>query len=289
MESQRSLEAGGLLYVSRYYGPRSDELLWRFLRKSAGWVAYGPAGEELGPHPSLLDALEISGACKFEEGVALHISGADPFALLPALRGWADAPAGDTEDASWEGHPAMGLAYPDDSWFSTDAGFSFDLSRPILVGDATVAVVSHPDVGSSRFLVVLDEARSSFESLPIVLSDTWAEVSTDNGWGRGLQQIGELTPGLTGDISEVEDTLTVDIRPSRPGKDERLYEQMVRWACEKVEFAFDGYDYTLDFSGGSITASFKDEEMSEEQELVSGFFGPTVLRSVLADAAGGAK
>jgi hypothetical protein len=275
--------------VTRYYGPEGPEEVWRVVSEALGWVAYGPAGAVFAPQSSLVEALEVSGACRFEEGVALHISGADPFALLPALRGWADAPAGDPEDTSWEGHPVMGAAYPDDSWFSTDSGFSFDLSRPILVGDATVAVVGHPDAGSSRFLVVLDEARSSFGSLPIVLSDTWAEASTDNGWGRGLQQIGELAPGLIGDISQVDDILTVDIRPSRPGKDERLYEQMVTWAYEKVEFAFSGYDYTLDFSGGSITVSFKDEEMSEEQDLVSGFFGPAVLRSVRADAAGGAE
>ena len=258
--------------VTRYYGPEGPEEVWRVVSEALGWVAYGPAGEVFAPQPSLVEALEVSGACRFEEGVALHVSETDPFPLLPVLRGWAEAPPGSEQEVSRD----------------IDSGLSFDRSRVILVGDADVAVVSHPDVGSSRFLVVFDESGR----LPIALSDTWAEVSTYNGWGNGRQQIGELAPGLIGDISQVDDILTLDIWPRRPDQDERLYEQMVKWAYEKVEFAFSGYDYTLDFCGGRITASFKDEAMEADQDrvdLVSGFFGPTVMRSVQADAAGGAE
>ena len=272
--------------VTRYYGPEGPEEAWRAVSEAAGWAAYGPAGRAFAPQPSLAEALDISGACRFEEGVALHISKTDPLPLLPVLRGWAEAPSGSGPEVSWKEHPVMGWAYDEVSPYAGAEGLSFDLSRLVRVGSSTIAVGRHPRIAPSRFLVVIDELGGCGMSPPVVFTETWAAVTANNGYGPGHYEIGEIAPGVVGDFRADDEFPSLDIWPRFQGVNERLYEQMVKWAHEKVEFSFYGQAYTLDFSGGSITASFEEHE---EQDLVSGFFGPTVMRSVQADAAGGAE
>lgn len=104
----------GHVTVTRYRRPSDPVEVWGVVPEGDGWSAYGPAGESYPPQASLVEALDRSGALRFEEGAALRVdtggalmplspgdawapSNLGPgsetvFSLLPALRGWSLGP-----------------------------------------------------------------------------------------------------------------------------------------------------------------------------------------------------
>lgn len=125
----------------------------------------------------------------------------------------------------------------------------------------------------SHFVVVRELGLPELEFF-----DQWAWTSTDNGWGIGSYSIGEIAPGVVGEvfrIDEIGPTLTTTPLPEN--HPEGLYGQMLDWISGNV-FNTSGFDEAeLRVEGDEVMAVFP--EGWEYGGEASGWLGPTVMCS----------
>lgn len=274
--SSRAGAAAGNLEVVRFAGPTGPTETWRVESDGSGWVVVGPRGDRTAAHPTIVEALQASAACRFEAGTALHIRTAGligPFDLLPVLQEWTDRDSG-SDYPDWSEHLEMG-------WFFEVIISSFDLDPGRLVGidDGFCGVrqVPGPDGGSKgawRHLVFF----RGIDPPEVMFSDPWASTHTDNGWGIGTYAIGEVVPGVVGEVYRIDEIgpelTTWRLPASYP---EGLYDQMMSWISGNV-FNTSGFDEArLQVEGEDVTAVFP--EGWEFGGEASGWLGPTVLET----------
>ena len=306
--------------VTRYYGPEGPEEVWRVVSEALGWVAYGPAGEALAPQPSLVEALEISGACRFEKDVSLRVG--TEGVLLPFRPGdaWASSEAGPEHETLFSILPVFSGWWsaphdccPDDCDHAADLRLgshppasetSFDPDSPAHPPPSCANSSFHPEM--REYALVLDEAYGELgycvERLIVVdgflvavsedtgfsafvvhdpewhrplFFDLWLHLSVANGYGTAEHFVGEISPGVFAEFSEVDSSIAFSMKELQAGQAERSF-QAVLAALEEQELYYeDDYDgCRLVIQGDEVVLVDEDGAVVEWPD-VEGRIGPT--------------
>lgn len=265
------------IVVGRYRGLDAPAETWRIRRSDGAWTAVAPDGTVGVPHPSALEALAASGACRYKSGVGLHIRTGglvSPFGLLPALDSWKDPAEAESEPVDWSQHSELGWTQEVLNYWPAGEALGLEPSRVIRVDEGFIGV--HTDGRDAqgrnlRHLIVVletDPPRPAF-------FEPWASVSADNGWGWVTHDIGEIVPGLMGEVTSSDGwgpMLTV--RPLPEDHPQGLYESTVAWVSGCIADTIE--EFELEIDGGSVTAVIPEDAPYGE---ASGRLEPAVLRS----------
>lgn len=275
--AENEQKAGDHITVTRHPASDLPASTWSVGQDGEGWNVTSPDGAQSGGHSTAIEALSDSRVCQFAPDVALDIRTAglvSPFDLLSVLESWTDPSDYASENADWIDHPELGMTQEClQSWPAADA-LGLESSRVIRVDNGFVGVhTARRDStgGSQRHLIVFrdnDWMRPDFY-------DPWASASTDNGWGIASYDIGEIVPGLVGEVMHVEDwgpNLSVWQLPDDHPKG--LYERMIEWISGCISNTFEEYDIEVEVDGGSVTAILPEEGPYGEG---SGHLGLTAL------------
>lgn len=275
-------KAADRIEVRRYEDSEAEPETWRVQRDGETWRAVGPDGNLSTAAASAAEVLRQSGACRYEPGTALHIRTGglvSPFELLPALQDWIDTEDAGDSSVDWSDHADLGWIAEVLSGLSAEDSFGLDPTRLIgldggLCGIRKVqAAGSNKKDVSSHFVVMreLDPPVSEF-------FDLWAWTSTDNGWGIGSYDIGELVPGVVGEVFKVDEIgPTLTTAPLPENHPEGLYGEMVDWIAGNVSNTSGFDEAELRVEGDTVTAVFP--EGWEYGGEASGWLGPTAMRS----------
>lgn len=285
----RSHDSEPVVTVARYAGLNASPDSWRIKRSDGLWIATAPDGNLQGSYPSAVEALSASGSCRYEPRTALHIRLGgliSPFDALPALQDWLDNEGVGDSSVDWSDHADLGWIAEVLSRISAEDSFGLDPTRLIGLDDGLCGIRRTQAPGGrkgdvwSHFVIMreLDPPEPEF-------FDQWAWTSTDNGWGIGSYDIGEIVPGVVGEVFQVDEigpTLTTTPLPEH--HPEGLYDEMVDWISGSVSntSGFDEAELLVD--GDTVTAVFP--EGWEYGGEASGWLGPTAMRSRRAGKAG---
>lgn len=268
--------------VARYAGLDVSPDSWRINRFGDLWIATAPAGNLQGSYPSAVEALSASGSCRYEPGSALHIRTGgliSPFELLPALQDWIDHEDAGDSSVDWSEHQELGWIAEVLSRLSFDDLFGLDPNRLIGLDDGLCGVRKTMMPGGRKkdvlcHFVVLRE----LDPPELEFFDHWAWTSTDNGWGIGSYDIGEIVPGVVGEVFKVDDIgPTLTTAPLPENHPEGLYDEMVAWISGNVSNTSGFDEAELRVEGNTVTAVFP--EGWEYGGEASGWLGRTVMRS----------
>ena len=265
------------ILIARYAGPRAPAKVWRLQQSDAGWTPIAPDGLRGTSFWDPVEAIVASGSCEYEPGVGLHIETSgliEEFDLLPALEGWTKPHDAPVEDVDWWGHEALGWAHEAISNRSGSDQFELDPSRIIRIDGAVCAVHQaerdRSDKGR-RHLVIFVETDPLWPRF----FKQWATTDTDNGYGSGRYEIGEITPGFEGEAFSADEIASLRIGPLSESSWAPTAEEMVSWISGNVSMTAGFEEYELEANGDSATAVFPEEAQYGE---ASGRLGPAVLQ-----------
>ena len=268
--------------VRRYADPETEPETWLVQRDGEAWRAVGPDGNLNTAAASAAEVLRQLGACRYEPGSALHIRTGgliSPFELLPALQDWLGNEAARDSSVDWSEHTELGWVAAALSQLSAEDSFGLDPTRLIgldggLCGIRKAQAPSSNRKGvSSHFVVMreLDPPEPEF-------FDQWAWTSTDNGWGIGSYDIGEIVPGVVGEVFKVDEIgPTLTTAPLPENHPEGLHDEMLDWISGNVSNTSGFDEAELQVEGDTVTAVFP--EGWEYGGEASGWLGPTAMRS----------
>lgn len=282
-------QAAPEILIDRYRGPEAHAETWQIRQSDGLWTAAGPDGSHVAPHRDAVEALSASGACRYERGVALHIRTGgliSPFDVLPALQDWLDNEDAGDSSTDWSDHAELGWIAEVLSRLSAEDSFGLDPTRLIGLDDGLCGIRRTQAPGGrkedvwSHFVIMRELDPPELEFF-----DEWAWTSTDNGWGMGSYGIGEIVPGVVGEVFRVDEigpTLTTTPLPEH--HPEGLYDEMLDWISGNVSNTSGFDEAELQVEGDTVTAVFP--EGWEYGGEASGWLGPTVMRSRRAGKAG---
>lgn len=268
--------------VERFEGPYGRRLQWRFVESESGWLVTDSDDATTREFVTLTDALRESGCCAFAPGVALDIrtgGAVSPFALLPALQDWTESvhAGSPLEDYDWSSHPRMRLLSEVLEYSAQE--LDLDTERMIRIDDGFCGV--HLSGGYSRehpvctsLIIFKDMDPPSHE-----FYDLWAWTSTDNGWAFRTEDIGEIVPGLQGEVQMIGDSghphLTVG--PLSENHPAGLYDAMVSWIADSISTTsgFEEVELTITINGSDVVVDLGQDPPGE----ASGWLGRTALNS----------